>query len=131
MGNSGNNNNSPALILGEEQRASSPDILPSNVIQEPRKKTKKQKTKQHNKMLAQLTPSECALDQSSQDESPEKVIQSPEKQTPKDTSKGKRRASNSQNINPKSRGTPKEPPHPFKSYEEYASKREAGDHICF
>jgi len=115
----------------EDDPASSPDFLPSDVIQDPRNKTKKRKTKRHDHMLAQLTPSERALDESSQDESPEKVIQSPEKQTPKDTSKGKRRASNSQNINPKSRGTPKEPPNPFKSYEEYASKREAGDHFCF
>ena len=80
-------------------------------------------------MLAQLTPSERALDQSSQDESPQKDNQSPEKETPKDASKGKRRASNHQNINPKSRGTPKEAPNPFKAYEEYASKRDAGEHF--
>ena len=110
--------------MQEEDPASSPDFLPSDVIQDPRNKTTKQKTKQHDHVLAQLTPSERALDESSQDESPEK-------QTPKDTSKGKRRASNSQNINPKSWGTPKEPPNPFKSYKEYASKREAGDHFCF
>jgi len=108
----------------EDDPASSPDFLPSDVIQDPRNKTKKRKTKRHDHMLAQLTPSERALDESSQDESPER-------QTPKDTSKGKRRASNSQNINPKSRGTPKEAPNPFKSYEEYASKRDAGEHICF
>jgi len=108
----------------EDDPASSPDFLPSDVIQDPRNKTKKRKTKRHNHMLAQLTPSERALDESSQDESPER-------QTPKDTSKGKRRALNSQNINPKSQDTPKEAPNPFKSYKEYASKRDAGEHICF
>ena len=82
-------------------------------------------------MLAQLTPSECALDDSSADESPPKESDSPEKQTPKDDLKGKRRASNSQNINPKSQRTPKETPNPFKSYEEYASKRDAGEHFGF
>ncbi|KNZ62944.1 hypothetical protein VP01_1203g3 [Puccinia sorghi] len=40
-------------------------------------------------------------------------------------------ASNYQNINPKSRATPKEAPNPFKSYEEYASKRDEGEHFDF
>ncbi|KNZ47192.1 hypothetical protein VP01_6613g1, partial [Puccinia sorghi] len=79
-------------------------------------KTKKQKTRRHNQMLAQLTPSERALDESSQDELPEKPNQSPEKETPNNNSKGKQRASNYQNINPKSQATPKEAPNPFKSY---------------
>ncbi|KNZ50059.1 hypothetical protein VP01_4620g1 [Puccinia sorghi] len=52
-------------------------------------------------MLGQLTPSECALDEFSQDEIPEKPNQSLGKETPNNTSKGKQRASNYQNINPK------------------------------
>ncbi|KNZ51590.1 hypothetical protein VP01_3896g2, partial [Puccinia sorghi] len=59
------------------------------------KRSKKQ-IKQ-NQMLAQLIPSEHALDELSQSESPEKEM-------PKDTSKGRQRASTSQNINPKGRG---------------------------
>ncbi|KNZ43881.1 hypothetical protein VP01_9767g1 [Puccinia sorghi] len=75
-------------------------------------------------MLAQLIPSELALDESSQDELPEKPNQSLEKETPNNNSKGKRRASNYQNINPKSQATPKEGPNPLKLYKEYASKRD-------
>ncbi|KNZ62297.1 hypothetical protein VP01_12891g1, partial [Puccinia sorghi] len=53
--------------------------------------------------------------------------QSPEKETPQNTSQGKQRASNYQKITPKSHATPKEAPNPFKSYKEYASKRNEGD----
>ncbi|KNZ45168.1 hypothetical protein VP01_841g4 [Puccinia sorghi] len=51
------------------------------------------------------------------------------KRQPKNTSKGKQRASNYQNINPKSQVTPKEAPNPFKSYREYASKRDECEHF--
>ena len=76
-------------MLNEEKNASSPEIFPFNVILNTNKKNKKQKTRKHNQMLAQLTPSECALDESSQDEIAEKPNQSPEKGTPNNTSKGK------------------------------------------
>ncbi|KNZ49143.1 hypothetical protein VP01_5188g1 [Puccinia sorghi] len=76
-------------------------------------------------MLAQLTPSELALDESSQDELPENPNQSLEKEAPNHTSKGKQR-SNYQNINPKSQATPKEALNPFKSCKQYASKRDEG-----
>ncbi|KNZ52233.1 hypothetical protein VP01_3641g5 [Puccinia sorghi] len=45
---------------------------------------------------------------------------------PNNNSKGKQRASNYQNINPKSQATPKEALNLFKSYKEYASKRDEG-----
>ncbi|KNZ45488.1 hypothetical protein VP01_807g18, partial [Puccinia sorghi] len=121
------NNKSTAIILDKEKKTFSPEILPSNVILDTKNKTKKQKTRKHDQLLAQLTPSECALDESSQDELPEKPNKSPEKETPNNNSKGKQRASNYQNINPKSRATPEEAPNPFKSYKEYASKRDEGD----
>ena len=101
------------------------------MIQDANKSNKKQRTKKHDQMLAQLTPSERALDESSADELPLNKNSSPDKETPRDNSKGKRRASNYQNINPKSRATPKETPNPFKSYEEYASKRDAGELFAF
>ncbi|KNZ49714.1 hypothetical protein VP01_4833g1, partial [Puccinia sorghi] len=85
------------------QNASYPELLPSNFFQDNNRRKKKKKK---NQMLAQLTPSECALDEFS-------------------------RESNPQNINPKSQGTPKEAWNPFESYEEYASKRDAGEHLGF
>ncbi|KNZ46047.1 hypothetical protein VP01_7605g1 [Puccinia sorghi] len=79
-----------------------------DVILDTNKKNKKQKTRKHNQMLAQLTPSERALDESSKDEIPKKPNQSLEKESPNNTSKGK------------------QTPNPFKSYKEYASKKDEG-----
>ncbi|KNZ62694.1 hypothetical protein VP01_1234g1 [Puccinia sorghi] len=42
------NNNSTAIILDEEMNASSPEILPSNVIQDTNKQNKKQNQKKQN-----------------------------------------------------------------------------------
>jgi len=58
------------------------------------KSNKKQRTKKHDQMLAQLTPSERALDESSGEKLPQNKNPSPDKETPRDNSKGKRRASN-------------------------------------
>ncbi|KNZ44766.1 hypothetical protein VP01_8853g1 [Puccinia sorghi] len=122
QGRPATNKDTTGILLNEEKNAS----FPSNVILDINKKNKRQKTRKHNQMLSQLTPSEHALDEYSQDEIPEKPNQSLEKETPSNTSKGKLTESNYQNINPKSRATPKEAPNPFKSYEEYASKRDEG-----
>ncbi|KNZ61082.1 hypothetical protein VP01_1454g2 [Puccinia sorghi] len=97
-------------MLNEEKNTSSPEIFPSYVILDTNKKHKKQETRKHNQMLAQLTPSERALDESSQDEILEKPNQSLEKETTNNTYK--------------SQATPKKAPNPFKSYKEYASKRD-------
>ncbi|KNZ60843.1 hypothetical protein VP01_14933g1, partial [Puccinia sorghi] len=40
------------------KNASSPEIFPSNLILDINKKKKEQKSRKHNQMLAQLTPSE-------------------------------------------------------------------------
>ncbi|KNZ57578.1 uncharacterized protein VP01_2125g12 [Puccinia sorghi] len=58
-------NDTTGIMLNEEKNTSSPEIFPS----------------------AQLTPSERALDESSQDETPENTNQSLEKETPNNTSK--------------------------------------------
>ncbi|KNZ47878.1 hypothetical protein VP01_6070g1 [Puccinia sorghi] len=42
------NNNTTGIMLNEEKNASSPEIIPSNVILDTKKKNKKQKTRKHN-----------------------------------------------------------------------------------
>ncbi|POW23133.1 hypothetical protein PSHT_00574 [Puccinia striiformis] len=68
-----------------------------------------------------LTAAELALDESTDDDQPT------QNQTTQNTSKDKRRASNSNNINPKSHHTPgSSKPNPFGAYEGYANNKEAG-----
>ncbi|KAH9456211.1 hypothetical protein Pst134EB_012414 [Puccinia striiformis f. sp. tritici] len=95
---------------------SDPEYNPS-----PTKKTKKKKHKYQSKSTHGLTAAELALDKSTDDDQPT------QNQTTQNTSKDKRRASNSNNINPKSHHTPgSSKPNPFGAYEEYANNKEAG-----
>ncbi|KAI9625525.1 hypothetical protein KEM48_010787 [Puccinia striiformis f. sp. tritici PST-130] len=95
---------------------SDPEYNPS-----PTKKTKKKKHKYQSKSTHGLTAAELALDESTDDDQPT------QNQTTQNTSKDKRRASNSNNINPKSHHTPgSSKPNPFGAYEGYANNKEAG-----
>jgi hypothetical protein len=69
-----------------------------------------------------FTPAQLTLDHPDDPKIP------PPLDSPQMTGKGKRRASNSTNINPKSQSTSGvNTPNPFGQYEEYASKRDAGE----
>ncbi|PLW55880.1 hypothetical protein PCANC_02262 [Puccinia coronata f. sp. avenae] len=100
--------------LTAEERAldssSSNQSLPSEVIiptNSPKKKTKKNKKKKSNANDFATRPSPT--------------------QTPQNANKGKPRASNSDNINPRSHSTPaSKTNNVFAHYEEYALKRDAG-----
>ncbi|POW04336.1 hypothetical protein PSHT_11253 [Puccinia striiformis] len=80
----------------------------------------KKKATQKKKHQTPLTPAERAMDEDS-DEDDEDTP--PPKTSP---SKGKRRASNSKNINPKSHSGPNSVASPFLAFEEYAKKKEDG-----
>ena len=86
----------------------------------PRKKTsaKKKRKRRSSGLNAGLTPEELALDDHTDEDSSDTPAPSPKK--------GKRRASNSKNINPKSHGRPSAVPNSFLAYEQYAMKRDAG-----
>ncbi|KAI9605346.1 hypothetical protein KEM48_002286 [Puccinia striiformis f. sp. tritici PST-130] len=80
----------------------------------------KKKATQKKKHQTPLTPAERAMDEDS-DEDDEDTP--PPKTSP---SKGKRRASNSKNINPKSHSGLNSVASPFLAFEEYAKKKENG-----
>ncbi|POV95980.1 hypothetical protein PSTT_15916 [Puccinia striiformis] len=93
----------------------------SDEVYSPSKKKATQKKKKHQ---TPLTPAERAMDEDS-DEDDEDTP--PPKTSP---SKGKRRASNSKNINPKSHSGPNSVASPFLAFEEYAKKKEDGMSLC-
>ncbi|KNE97619.1 hypothetical protein PSTG_09168 [Puccinia striiformis f. sp. tritici PST-78] len=86
----------------------------SDEIYSPTKKKATQKKKKHQ---TPLTPAERAMDEDSDEDDDDTP---PPKTSP---SKGKRRASNSKNINPKSHSSPNSVASPFLAFEEYAKKR--------
>ncbi|KAI9601914.1 hypothetical protein KEM48_001202 [Puccinia striiformis f. sp. tritici PST-130] len=93
----------------------------SDEVYSPSKKKATQKKKKHQ---TPLTPAERAMDEDSNEDDDDTP---PPKTSP---SKGKRRASNSKNINPKSHSGPNSVASPFLAFEEYAKKkRTAGDHV--
>ncbi|POV99768.1 hypothetical protein PSTT_13600, partial [Puccinia striiformis] len=98
----------------------------SDEVYSPSKKKATQKKKKHQ---TPLTPAERAMDEDSNEDDDDTP---PPKTSP---SKGKRRASNSKNINPKSHSGPNSVASPFLAFEEYAKKKEdgksqqAGDHV--
>ncbi|KAI9624975.1 hypothetical protein H4Q26_016542 [Puccinia striiformis f. sp. tritici PST-130] len=99
----------------------------SDEVYSPSKKKATQKKKKHQ---TPLTPAERAMDEDS-DEDDEDTP--PPKTSP---SKGKRRASNSKNINPKSHSGPNSVASPFLAFEEYAKKKRGryvivSIHPCF
>ena len=76
--------------------------------------------KRQCKLTEGLTAEERALDDSSNNGDNNR-------EAPNQSNKGKWKASNAYNINPKSCGTPgTKTPDPFTLYEEYASKQDAG-----
>jgi hypothetical protein len=81
-------------------------------------KSPKKKRKRRSRLDVGLTPEELALDDPTDEDSSDSPAPSPKK--------GKRRASNSKNINPKSHARPSAVPNSFLAYEEYAMKRDAG-----
>ncbi|KAI9622940.1 hypothetical protein H4Q26_014880 [Puccinia striiformis f. sp. tritici PST-130] len=86
----------------------------SDEVYSPSKKKATQKKKKHQ---TPLTPAERAMDEDSNEDDDDTP---PPKTSP---SKGKRRASNSKNINPKSHSGPNSVASPFLAFEEYAKKR--------
>ncbi|PLW23364.1 hypothetical protein PCANC_28343 [Puccinia coronata f. sp. avenae] len=135
----------PDLLNYNPQNQQRPTTSPNDVPQQSSQRKRKQNTRYHQRRNA-LTAEERALDSSSFDviaptKSPKKKNKkkakvspnannlathpSPSK-TPQNT-KGKRRASNSDNINPRSHSTPaSKNNNVFAHYEEYALKRDAG-----
>jgi hypothetical protein len=83
----------------------------------------KKKRKRQSRLDVGLTPEELALDDPTDEDSSDSPAPSPKK--------GKHRASNSKNINPKSHTRPSAVPNSFLAYEEYAMKRDAGSHLTF
>ncbi|PLW47853.1 hypothetical protein PCANC_07893 [Puccinia coronata f. sp. avenae] len=87
------------------QSLSSEVIIPTNSPKKKTKKNKKKKKTNANKLATHPSPT----------------------QTPQNANKGKQRASNSDNINPRSHCTPASKNNDtFAHYEEYALKRDAG-----
>ncbi|KAH9452739.1 hypothetical protein Pst134EB_016691 [Puccinia striiformis f. sp. tritici] len=84
----------------------------------------KKKAAQKKKHQTPSTPAERAMDEDS-DEDDDNTP--PPKTSP---SKGKRRASNSKNINPKSHSGPNSVASPFLAFEEYAKKKEDSMSLC-
>ncbi|POV99325.1 hypothetical protein PSTT_13857 [Puccinia striiformis] len=108
----------PWLELGMRYRTICPI---QNTTHHPPRRPKKKKHKYQSKSTHGLTAAELALDESTDDDQPT------QNQTTQNTSKDKRRASNSNNINPKSHHTPgSSKPNPFGAYEGYANNKEAG-----
>ncbi|PLW57475.1 hypothetical protein PCANC_02611 [Puccinia coronata f. sp. avenae] len=145
----------PDLLDYNPQNQQRPTTSPNDVPQQSSQRKRKQNTRYHQRCNA-LTAEERALDSSSSDGSLSSDVIAPTKspkkknkknkkkkskvspnandlathpspsKTPQNT-KGKRRASNSNNINPRSHSTPaSKNNNVFAHYEEYALKRDAG-----
>ncbi|PLW34224.1 hypothetical protein PCASD_15043 [Puccinia coronata f. sp. avenae] len=145
----------PDLLDYNPQNQQRPTTSPNDVPQQSSQRKRKRNTRYHQRRDA-LTAEERALDSSSSDGSLSSEVIAPTKspkkknkknkkkkakvspdannlathlspsKTPQNT-KGKRRASNSDNINPRSHSTPaSKNNNAFAHYEEYALKREAG-----
>ncbi|KNZ49455.1 hypothetical protein VP01_4g18 [Puccinia sorghi] len=100
-------NKQESIILEKEENSRSPEILPSNMIQETNKTNKKRKKGKSNSRQTHLL----------------RDNQLHENKNPK----GKQRESNSQKINSKSQGTPKEAPNLLKWHEDYTSQNDSGN----
>ena len=106
-----------------KDNASSDGCLASEVDSPSKKKKRSKHSKRStykSKLNDGLTAEERALDDPTDDDEAKNG-------TPSQSQKGKRKASNINNLNPKSRGTPgPKTPDAFTSYEAYASKRDEG-----
>ncbi|PLW28333.1 hypothetical protein PCANC_20956 [Puccinia coronata f. sp. avenae] len=139
----------PELLDYNPQNQQRPTAIPNNKTQQSTQRKKKQNT-WYRQRRDELTAEERALDSSSSNHSLSSEVivptNSPKKknkkkkananklanhpspaQTPQNANKGKQRASNSNNINPRSHSTPaSKKNNVFAHYEEYALERDAG-----